>query len=73
MVYIEFFRDTPMIVQGMVIYYSLRQVGVGIDPIWTGIPHPTYTAQYHQGKINCGFCGFCLLWLFVALPKGVAD
>lgn len=36
-VYVEIFRDTPMIVQGMVIYYGLRQVGVGIDSIGAGI------------------------------------
>lgn len=36
-VYIEIFRDTPMIVQAMVIYYGLRTFGVEITPIPAGI------------------------------------
>lgn len=35
--YVEIFRDTPMIVQGMVIYYGLRQNNVMITPIIAGI------------------------------------
>lgn len=36
-VYVEVFRDTPMIVQGMVVYYGLRQSGVMIGSIAAGI------------------------------------
>lgn len=36
-IYVEIFRDTPMIVQGMIIYYGLRQMGVQIDSITAGI------------------------------------
>lgn len=36
-VYVEVFRGTPMIVQGMIVYYGLRQAGVEITPITAGI------------------------------------
>ena len=36
-VYVEIFRDTPMIVQAMIIYFGIRQAGVEIDPISAGI------------------------------------
>ena len=36
-VYVEIFRDTPMIVQGMVIYYGLRQNDIMITSIIAGI------------------------------------
>jgi len=36
-VYVEIFRDTPMIVQGMIIYYGLREANVDITPIFAGI------------------------------------
>ncbi len=32
-IYIEIFRDTPMIVQAMVIYYGLRSAGIEITPV----------------------------------------
>lgn len=35
--YVEIFRDTPMIVQGMVIYYGLRQINFQIDSVTAGI------------------------------------
>ena len=35
--YVEVFRDTPMIVQAMVIYFGLRTFGVEITPIPAGI------------------------------------
>jgi putative lysine transport system permease protein len=37
LVYVEIFRDTPMIVQGMVIYYGLRQGNIMITSIIAGI------------------------------------
>ncbi len=36
-IYIEIFRGTPMIVQGMVIYYGLRQMGVPLTSVVAGI------------------------------------
>lgn len=36
-VYVEIFRGTPMIVQGMIIYYGLRQSGVEISSAVAGI------------------------------------
>ena len=36
-VYIEIFRDTPMIVQAMIIYFGLRMVTSKIDPITAAI------------------------------------
>lgn len=36
-VYVEIFRDTPMIVQAMIIYFGIRYAGVQIDPISAGI------------------------------------
>lgn len=36
-IYVEVFRDTPMIVQAMIIYYGIRQIGVNISPVFAGI------------------------------------
>lgn len=36
-VYVEIFRDTPLIVQAMCIYYGLKLTGIGIEPIPAGI------------------------------------
>ena len=36
-VYVEIFRDTPMIVQAMIIYYGIRQTGVEMTPVVAGI------------------------------------
>jgi putative lysine transport system permease protein len=36
-IYVEIFRGTPMIVQGMIIYYGLRQAGVQISSPVAGI------------------------------------
>ena len=35
--YVEIFRDTPMIVQAMIIYYGIRQLGVDLQPVFAGI------------------------------------
>ena len=35
--YVEIFRDTPMIVQAMIIYYGIRQLGVNMQPVFAGI------------------------------------
>lgn len=36
-VYVEVFRDTPMIVQAMIIYYGLKTAGVNMSPSVAGI------------------------------------
>jgi putative lysine transport system permease protein len=36
-VYVEIFRDTPMIVQAMIIYYGVRQTGVELTSVVAGI------------------------------------
>lgn len=38
-VYVEVFRDTPMIVQAMIIYYGLKMtpLGAGLTPVFAGI------------------------------------
>jgi putative lysine transport system permease protein len=36
-IYVEIFRDTPMIVQAMIVYYGIRQLGVNMSPIFAGI------------------------------------
>ena len=35
--YVEIFRDTPMIVQAMIIYYGIRQTGWNLLPVVAGI------------------------------------
>ncbi|MCR4629066.1 MAG: amino acid ABC transporter permease [Clostridium sp.] len=36
-IYVEAFRDTPMIVQAMILYYGVRQLGVDMSPVFAGI------------------------------------
>lgn len=36
-VYVEIFRDTPMIVQAMIIYFGIREAGINITPVFAGI------------------------------------
>lgn len=36
-IYVEIFRDTPMIVQAMILYHGLRQAGVNMTPVVAGI------------------------------------
>ncbi|MDO4337272.1 MAG: amino acid ABC transporter permease [Eubacteriales bacterium] len=36
-IYVEVFRDTPMIVQAMIIYYGLRQAGIEMTPVFAGV------------------------------------
>lgn len=56
-VYVEVFRGTPMIVQGMIVYYGLLQVNVKISPIFAGIlvtvlNTGAYMAETVRGGIN---------------------
>ncbi len=55
--YIEIFRDTPMIVQAMIIYFGIRQMGFNISPIPAGIIVTTlntgaYMAETVRGGIK---------------------
>lgn len=57
LVYVEVFRGTPMIVQGMIVYYGLLQANVKISPIFTGIlvtvlNTGAYMAETVRGGIN---------------------
>lgn len=36
-VYVEIFRDTPMIVQAMIIYYGIKMLGAEVTPVFAGI------------------------------------
>ena len=36
-VYVELFRDTPMIVQAMVLYYGIRQANINITSLFAGV------------------------------------
>ena len=36
-VYVEIFRDTPMIVQAMIIYFGIREANIEIDPVSAGV------------------------------------
>lgn len=36
-VYVEIFRDTPMIVQAMIVYYGIKMLGVEMTPVFAGI------------------------------------
>lgn len=61
-VYVEVFRDTPMIVQGMVIYYGLRQSDIMITSIAAGIlvtllNTGAYMGETVRGGINSVDCG----------------
>ena len=56
-IYIEIFRDTPMIVQAMIIYFGIRQCGIEIAPIVAGIIVTTlntgaYMAETVRGGIK---------------------
>lgn len=56
-VYVEVFRGTPMIVQGMIVYYGLLQANVKIFPIFAGIlvtvlNTGAYMAETVRGGIN---------------------
>lgn len=36
-VYVEIFRDTPMIVQAMIVYYGIKMLGAEVTPVFAGI------------------------------------
>ncbi len=54
-IYVEVFRDTPMIVQAMVIYFGLRTAGILITPIPAGILVTTLnTGAYMSETVRAG-------------------
>lgn len=57
LVYVEIFRGTPMIVQGMIVYYGLLKAEVNITPVLAGIivtvlNTGAYMAEKVRGGIN---------------------
>lgn len=57
LVYVEIFRGTPMIVQGMIVYYGLLKAEVNITPVLAGIivtvlNTGSYMAETVRGGIN---------------------
>lgn len=57
LVYVEIFRGTPMIVQGMIVYYGLLKAEVNITPVFAGIivtvlNTGAYMAETVRGGIN---------------------
>ena len=53
LVYVEIFRGTPMIVQGMIVYYGLLKAEVNITPVLAGIiVTGAYMAETVRGGIN---------------------
>ena len=57
LVYVEIFRGTPMIVQGMIVYYGLLKAEVNITPVLAGIivtvlNTGAYMAETVRGGIN---------------------
>ena len=56
-VYVEIFRGTPMIVQGMIVYYGMLQADIKISPAFAGIlvvvlNTGAYMAETVRGGIN---------------------
>ena len=55
-VYVEIFRDTPMIVQAMIIFFGLRQAGVEIAVVTAGILVTLLnTGAYMSETVRAGF------------------
>lgn len=49
-VYVEIFRDTPMIVQAMIIYYGIRQMGTEMTPVFAGIVVTVLNTGAYMGE-----------------------
>ncbi|MGO4856309.1 amino acid ABC transporter permease [Arthrobacter sp. 2MCAF14] len=64
-VYIEVFRNTPLLVQLYLIYFGLPQLGIDLDPIWAAIigltlNNAAYTAEIYRAG-------------FEAIPRGLRE
>ena len=54
--YVEFFRNTPLLVQVFFLYYGLPQVGVVIPTLWVGVLGlGVYTGAYIAEVLRGGF------------------
>lgn len=69
-VYVEIFRDTPMIVQGMVIYYGLRQNDIMITSIIAGIK--SVDAGQEEGALAMGMSHFKAM-LYIIVPQALKN
>ena len=55
-VYIEIFRNTPLLVQLYLIYFGLGQVGINLDPFWSAVLGLTLNnAAYTAEIFRAGF------------------
>ena len=51
-VYVEVFRDTPMIVQAMIVYFGIRQMGFeNLTPVFAGIVVTVLNTGVYMGEI----------------------
>ncbi|MDD6207978.1 MAG: amino acid ABC transporter permease [Clostridiales bacterium] len=56
-IYVEIFRDTPMIVQAMIIYYGIKMLGVEVTPVFAGILVTVLnTGAYMAETVRAGIC-----------------
>ncbi len=56
-VYVEIFRDTPMIVQAMIIYYGFRQMGTEMTSVFAGILVTVLNTGAYMGETVRGGIG----------------
>ena len=50
-VYVEVFRDTPMIVQAMIVYFGIRQMGFeNLTPVFAGIVVTVLNTGAYMGE-----------------------
>lgn len=56
-IYVEVFRDTPMIVQAMIIYYGFRQMGSEMTPVFAGITVTVLNTGAYMGETVRGGIG----------------
>jgi len=55
--YVEVFRDTPMIVQAMILYYGVRQMGANMTPVFAGILVTVLNTGAYMGETVRGGIG----------------
>ena len=60
-VYVEIFRDTPMIVQAMIVYYGIKMLGVEMTPVFAGIVVTVLNTGAH-GQWECRHLRQCCMW-----------
>lgn len=57
LIYVEIFRDTPMIVQAMIIYYGFRQIGTEMTSVFAGILVTVLNTGAYMGETVRGGIG----------------